>query len=266
MNQHYLQVTDAVPKKMGDEVLSETGWFISALRTRLFELFVLIVSAFIGSAILLYLRWTQRPRQVRAVLRFWSRSFIFGARIILGVKYRVEGLENVPAGAVVFVGNHQSYWESIAMTAIVPDLNVVTKRAAMAIPVFGWGLQHAPMTPIDRDAPGRNIRRLVRQARASLASGRSMLIFPEGGRLCPRQRRPFARGLEILYRECNVPVVPFVTNAGLFWPAGFAAKRAGTITLRFLPQLAPGGEPRAFAAEIEGLLNEEKEKLLISAG
>lgn len=235
------------------------------LRTRLFEIYVLIVSLFVGIVILVYLRWVRSPAQVRSVLRFWSRSFVLGAKVTMSVRYRIEGLENIPTSPVVFVGNHQSYWESIAMTAIFPDINVVTKRAAMSIPVFGWGLYHAPMTPIDRDAPGRNIRRMVREARACLSSGRSMLIFPEGGRVSPWQRRTFMRGFELLYRECNCPIVPFVTNAGLYWPAGFAAKRPGTITLRFLPPMAPGNDPGFFAAEIERLINEEKEKLLIHA-
>lgn len=235
------------------------------VRTRLFELYVFLVSLLLGIAILVYLRWSRKPRQVRACLRFWSKSFIYGARAIMGVRFRLEGLENIPKHPVVFVGNHQSYWESIAMTAFVPHINVVTKRAAMSIPVFGWGLRHAPMTPIDRDSPGQNIRRMVRESRASIVNGRSMLVFPEGGRVPPGQRRSFSRGLELLYRDCGAVVVPFVTNAGLHWPAGFATKRPGVITLRFLPPIPPGQDPRVFAVDVERILNEEKDRLADSA-
>ncbi|MDH3738249.1 MAG: 1-acyl-sn-glycerol-3-phosphate acyltransferase [Alphaproteobacteria bacterium] len=240
--------------------------FASMLRTRLFEIYVLIFSLLVGVAIPTYLHWTRKPRQVRHVLRAWSWCFIYGARAILGTRFRLEGLENIPDRPVIFVGNHQSYWESIAMTVFFPHINVITKRAAMSIPVFGWGLYHAPMTPVDRGSPGLNIRRIAREGRASIAEGRSILIYPEGGRVPIRERRPFTRGLELLYKNCNAEVVPFVTNAGFFWPKGFATKFPGLITVRFLPPMPPGQDPRAFAAEIERLLNEEKDKVLETAG
>ena len=235
------------------------------LRTRIFELYVLIVSLLVGAAIPTYLNWTRKPRQVRHVLRTWSWCFIYGARTILGTRFRLEGLENIPRHPVIFVGNHQSYWESIAMTVFSPHINVITKRAAMSIPVFGWGLYHAPMTPVDRGSPGLNIRRIAREGRASIAEGRSILIYPEGGRVPLRQRRPFTRGLELLYKNCDADVVPFVTNAGLHWPKGFSTKHPGVITMRFLPTIPPGLDPHSFAVEIERLLNEEKEILLENA-
>jgi len=241
---------------------SVVGRCVAFLRTRLFEIYMLLVSALIGLVIVFYLRWTRKPREIRWMLRVWSSAFIYGARTIIGMKYRLEGLENIPEGPVLFVGNHQSYWESIAMTVFFPHINVVTKQEAMLIPVFGWGLRHAPMIPIFRDAPGQNLRRLLRDGSASIAEGRSILIYPEGGRVPPRERRPYSRGLAPLYRRCGCDVVPFVTNAGRHWPKGFDIKRPGLITIRFLPTMPPGQEPDQFVSDIERLLNLEKDLLL----
>lgn len=238
------------------------GACIGFLRTRLFEIYMVVVSALMGLVILVYLRWTRKPREVRWFLRLWSASFIYGARVIVGMRYRLEGLENIPEEPVIFVGNHQSYWESIAMTVFFPHINVVTKRAAMSIPVFGWGLQHAPMIPIYRDTPGQNLRRLLRDGSSSITEGRSILIYPEGGRVPPRERRPYSRGLAPLYRKCGCDVVPFVTNAGLHWFSGFKTKRPGIVTIRFLPAIPSGQPPQEFAADIEHLLNQEKDRLL----
>ncbi|MEH6755432.1 MAG: lysophospholipid acyltransferase family protein [Alphaproteobacteria bacterium] len=249
----------AASKTVADTVRNS----IEFLRTRIFELYILTVSVLIGSVIVVYLRWTKKPREVRWFLRLWSASFVYGARVIVGVRFRLEGLENIPDRPVIFVGNHQSYWESIAMTVLVPHINVVTKRAAMAIPVFGWGLRYAPMTPIDRDAPGQNLRRLLRQGRASIKEGRSILIYPEGGRVPPGEHRPFTRGLGPLYRHCQCEVVPFVTNAGLHWPVGFQTKRPGTVTIRFFPAVSAGADPLEFAESMETRLNTEKDKLLV---
>ncbi len=235
---------------------------LAFLRTRLFDIYVLFMSLGVGSLIVVYHYWVRNPRQIRGLLRFWSRAFIEGARVIIGIRYRIEGVENIPDKPVIFIGNHQSYWESIMMTVLIPHINVVTKRAAMSIPVFGWGLFHAPMIPIDRDAPGRNLRRMLRLGAQSISEGRSLLIFPEGGRVPVAERRKYTRGFELLYKRCDADVVPFVTNAGLHWPAGFATKRPGLITLRFLPAIPSGGDHRAFAREIEAVLNLEKERLI----
>lgn len=231
------------------------------MRTRLFELAILLWSVPFGLAILTVFQVWRPPWVVRWALRRWSAGFIGAARWIVGVEYRIEGHENVPRRPVIFVSNHQSYWESIAFTVFVPDLNVIAKAEAMDIPVFGWGLRHAPMIPVERDRRGTNLRRIIREARKGLAEGRSVLLFPEGTRVPPGRFRPYERGVEALYRTCRTDIVPVVHNAGLLWTGGFQPKRAGLVTLRFLPPIAPGRNPEAVAAEIEDLLNREKERL-----
>lgn len=246
-------------------VPAEPGIPLQVLRTRLFEIAILLWSLPFGLAILTLFRVARPPGAVRRTLRLWSSGFIFAARHIVGVRYRFEGFENVPAGPVVFVSNHQSYWESIAFTAFVPHINVVSKAEAMEIPVFGWGLRHAPMTPVFRNRKGTNLRRIVREAKKSLAQGRSVLIFPEGTRVSPGCRRPHLRGLELLYSACDAPIVPVVHNAGLCWSAGFGVKRAGEVVMRFCPPIAPGQDPARIARQTEALLNDEKDALLLRA-
>lgn len=235
--------------------------WLRVARARLFELAILLWSLPFGLAILTVFQLWRPPWVVRRTLRRWSAGFIAAGRWILGVDYRIEGLENVPPRPVIFVCNHQSAWESIAFTVFEPDLNVIAKAEAMDIPVFGWGLRHAPMIAVRRERRGTNLRRIIREARQSLAEGRSILLFPEGTRVPPGAFRRYERGIEALYRNCDAPMVPVVHDAGLFWTGGFRPKRAGRITLRFLPAVAPGREPEGVAAEIERLLNREKERL-----
>ncbi len=111
------------------------------------------------------------------------------------------------------------------------------------------------------DTPGKNLRRMLKQGRASVREGRSLLIYPEGGRVPPGEHRAFSRGLGPLYRHCECDVVPFVTNAGLHWPSGFQTKHPGVITIRFFPPIPPGTDVREFTRDIENLLNTEKDKL-----
>jgi 1-acyl-sn-glycerol-3-phosphate acyltransferase len=235
------------------------------LRTRLFELVILVWSLPFGLAILSFFQIHRSPVHVRWVVRLWSKGFIWAARWIVGVRYTIEGQENVPDHPAIFVGNHQSYWESIAFCAMIPNLNVITKAQSMDIPVFGWGLRHAPMIPVNRDHRGSNLRRIIRDSRKSLAAGRSILIFPEGGRVKPGLSRAYERSIGLLYAKCNVALVPFAHNAGLCWTEGFATKTPGMITLRFYPPVAPGMDPDTVADRIECLLNREKDALMDQA-
>lgn len=234
---------------------------VAVLRTRVFEGWILLVSLGFGLSIIVLFHHIRTPPLVRRILRAWTTNFIWSARLLMGVGWRLEGYERRPPGPAIYVCNHQSYWESIALCTFLPHVNVVSKRGAMRIPVFGWGLRWAPMIPVDRDNPGQNIRRLLRQARASLAEGRSILIFPEGTRVPVGERRPFQRGYEMLATRMGVPVVPVVQNAGRLWPTGFGIKQPGTVTLRFLPAVDPGRDPVAFAERMERLLNDEKDRL-----
>lgn len=244
------------------ESYSVFSTILAFVRTRANEGFVFLVSIVTAIGIICYFHWTKKPKQVRWLLRFWSSNFIRGAKYILGVNYKLEGLRNIPKGTVIFMGNHQTAWESIAMTVLVPDVNMVTKSSAMKIPVFGWGLKHAPMIRIDPDTPGQNIRRLLKGGKASIKEGRSIVIFPEGSRVPLGETRAYARGFETLYKHCNVQVVPFVTDAGLWWPSGYSVKRPATITLRFLPPIEPGMDPSLFAQEIERTIRSEAAALL----
>ena len=234
----------------------------AVLRTRAFEVVILLWSAPFGLLILTLFRVWRPPRLVRRALRLWSAGFIGAAWLIMGVRYRIEGLENVPDRPVIFVVNHQSYWESIALTALIPDLNIISKVEALEIPVFGWGLRHAPMTIVHRTRRGRNLRRMGREAAASLAEGRSIAIYPEGTRVAPGGRRRFHRGFVHLYQRCGAEIVPVVHNAGLCWPEGFQAKRPGLVTLRFCPPIPPGRDNEVVAGAVGRILNLEKDLLL----
>lgn len=231
------------------------------LRTALFCLAIFLWSVPFGLVIITYFQIRRVPSEVRWALGLWSTGFVLAARFITGVRYRLEGLEKIPDHPVIFVGNHQSYWESIAFTSFIPNINVITYSRVMDIPVFGWGLREAPMIPVHRDQPGANLRRIVRDTRANLAQGRSILFFPEGHRVRPGLTLPYQRGLGVMYSAADAWIVPVVNNAALSWADGFKVKPGGEITIRFLDPIPPGGNPGQTARDLEIFLNAEKNRL-----
>ncbi len=240
--------------------------FGAIVKTRIFEGTILIWSLLFGAAIMTVFKiYRARPHQVRWILWLWSTGFIKAAKWIIGVRYRIEGLEDVPKTPVIYVCNHQSYWESIALTSFIRDVNVVSKAEAMDIPVFGWGLTYAPMIPVHRTKRGANLRRIVKGTVESLKEGRNVLIFPEGTRVKPGARREYLRGLGLMYHAANVPIIPIVHNAGLCWTEGFKTKHGGQVTMRFLPAIPPGQDPKQTMEDLETLLNREKDRVLAMA-
>lgn len=252
------EVTSTIQAQATPAVGTGLAW----VRSRLFELLILVWSLLFGLSIVVLFHHIKTPRLVRRILWTWCQGFIRAARAVCGVRWTIEGAENVPEGPVIYVGNHQAYWESIAFCAFVPHICVIAKAETMKVPVFGWGLKHAPMPPVERDKPGANLRRIVRDTKVAVDEGRNLLLFPEGTRVPVGGRQQYQRGLELVYRNCNVPIVPFVHNSGRLWPKGFGTKQPGTITVKFLPAIQPGQDPVATVRMIERVLNEEKDQLL----
>src|SRR5690606_36774515 len=111
------------------------------------------------------------------------------------------------------------------------------------------------MIGIDRKAGGGALRRMVADAARAADRGQTLVMFPEGTRTAPGERRPYHRGIAALYARLDLPVVPVALNSGLFWGRRNLLLRPGTITVRILPAIRPGLEGGAFMdrlqAEIE---------------
>jgi 1-acyl-sn-glycerol-3-phosphate acyltransferase len=179
------------------------------------------------------------PRTMRRMSRNWARGVLFLLRHVVGLTYVELGRENRPAAPCIVLCNHQSTWETIAMTVLFPNVAIVAKQELLRIPVFGWYLRQQPMITIDRGSATQAIRRMVEGAKVALAEDRPVLVFPEGTRKPPDEPIEFRRGVEMLYSRLDVPVLPIVVNSGRFWTSG-APKRPGTITVSYLPLLPPG--------------------------
>jgi 1-acyl-sn-glycerol-3-phosphate acyltransferase len=183
----------------------------------------------------------------RKPLRAWCNSWVglmrWSARWILGIEARVEGA--IPAGPVLFAAKHEATYEALELTRMLRAPAVVMKRELAAIPVFGWSTRRYGVIVVDREASATALRGMMREARAALGEGRSVLIFPEGTRVTPGEAPPLRSGFAGLYRMLGLPVVPIAVRSGHVWPRR-GPKRPGTIIFRFGEPIPPG-LPRAEA-------------------
>lgn len=234
------------------------------LRSRIFDLFFVLWSLpFVP--LMLWPMLRPDPALVRRLSRLWSHGVLLLLRAIVGIRHREIGAENKPAGPALYLCNHQSAFEALMFNTFVPDIAIVLRENLYRIPFFGWYLRHSPMIAIDRAGSASAMRQMMKEAKAAVAEGRSVLIFPEGTRRPPHDRAGFRGGAAAVYRVLDVPVVPVATNAGLFWIDKGRLKRPGTITTSYLPPVPPGGDTKAFLAEMERLIYAERDRLVREA-
>ena len=189
-----------------------------------------------------------------AVGRLFARNIMTLLRVLVGLDYRIVGTEHLAAGPAIVALKHQSAWDTLIMPLLLPDPAVVLKRELLLLPFYGWYAARVGMIPIDRGAGASALRRMVERARAALAGGRSVVIFPQGTRTPPGTARPYQPGIAALYLQSGVPVIPAALNSGLFWGRRAFAKRPGTVTLELLPPIPPGLDRRRFMAALEAAI------------
>jgi 1-acyl-sn-glycerol-3-phosphate acyltransferase len=181
---------------------------------------------------------------VVAVVKSWVRMHYWLTSNVLGIRTRVEGV--VPSGPHLLAVKHQSMYETIEMVRLTGVPIVVLKRELYNIPLFGFVTKCYGVIPVDRSAGAKALRDMLAQAKIARASGRAVLIFPEGTRVRPGETPSLRPGFAGLYRALELPVVPVAVDSGRLWGRGLV-KRSGVVTFK-VGETIP---PRLGRAEIE---------------
>lgn len=192
------------------------------------------------------------PSEIRRTVPRWARWHRGCAAMILGISVRIDGA--VPTGPVLVAAKHPSMFETIDMLLLLRDPIVVMKRDLVKIPGWGRLADRYGIIPIDRDGGAGALRAMLVAARAAVASGRPVAIFPEGTRVMPGEQPPLQSGFAGLYKTLALPVVPLATDAGRVWPRGFV-KRAGIVRYRFGAPIPPGLPRAEIEARVHAAIN-----------
>ncbi len=237
---------------------------MNATRSVAFNILWGLWTALFGPLIPILWLFGTPPRAVRMLTRLWSHGILLLLSTVVGLRYERLNGGNIPTTPSLIVVNHESTWETLAALVLFPDVAIVAKSELLRIPVMGWYLHRSPMILIDREDATKALRDMVGQSRAALAEGRSVLIFPEGSRKPLGEPIAFRRGVELLYRALDVPVLPVVVDSGRFWGIGGSAKRAGTIGVSFLSPIPPGMRASEFVRMAEGLMQAERGRVALA--
>jgi 1-acyl-sn-glycerol-3-phosphate acyltransferase len=232
------------------------------LRSKTFDTVWFLWTALFVPTVPILILFGSPTRYVRALAVVWTQGTLILLRGVVGLKYLQRRRENIPRQPCVIICNHQSPWETIAFIAHFPNIAIVAKRELLRIPIFGWFVKAFPMIVIDRNAGFKALRQMTRECRTALSEGRSVLIFPEGTRKRVSDPVIFKRGVEFVYSQLDVPVLPVAVNSGVFWGPERPVKQNGTITVSYLPPIMPGLSPKEFKREAQKSLQDEKGRLV----
>jgi 1-acyl-sn-glycerol-3-phosphate acyltransferase len=178
---------------------------------------------------------------VQAVVHGWSKFHHMLVRHVLGIRIEWDG--KIPDGPYLIAVKHQSMMEAVDTLHFARTPVVVMKRELTVIPLFGWVTRRYGVIGVDRDAGASALRVMMAEAKAAVAGGRPVIIFPEGTRV-PFGTSPELRpGFAGLSRALGLPVVPVSHDVGKLWHKGFI-KRSGTVHFK-VSETIPAGLKRA---------------------
>lgn len=210
---------------------------MNAIRSSLFMAYAIVWSLLtiplvMVGALLLRGLWGYRAG------RLWRLGVQWGVENLLGIRPRVIGLENMPKEPCVILAKHQSAWETMTVQDLVPKgafCVFVLKKELLSIPLLGWGLAAMKMISIDRAAGKDALDQVVTQGRERLQQGFYVVLFPEGTRVPPGEKRRYKPGGAYLATHVGCKVVPVAHDAGELWPRQAFLKKAGTVTMSVGP-------------------------------
>ena len=88
------------------------------------------------------------------------------------------------------------------------------------IPFWGWGLRYMSPIAINPRIRREALRKIRKQGRQRLQEGFVVVVFPEGTRMAPNERRDYHPGGAWFAKQAGVPIVPVSVNSGRCWPKG----------------------------------------------
>ncbi len=200
-----------------------------------------------------------------AIARYWCWSNVRILRFLTGMRTHVEGAENIPPGGCIIASKHQSDWDIFAVFPHTGRPAYIAKKELMRIPFFGWAARSLDCIEIDRQKGAQAIPEMIAQARAAIARGCRIVIYPEGTRRAPLAEPDYRQGIVRLYSALDVPVVPVALDSGLYWGRNSPIIWPGLAKARFLPAIEPGLAPDVFIERLKAIIEAESDRLALDA-
>jgi 1-acyl-sn-glycerol-3-phosphate acyltransferase len=140
-------------------------------------------------------------------LRWWSQRLLD----LVQAKFCVIGDASAaqPAGRpLVIMSNHSSLYDiPLIFVALPGSIRMLTKKELFRVPIWGRGMKAGEFVSIDRSDHAKALRDLE-QAKATMTSGISLWVAPEGTRSSDGTLGEFKKGGFVLAIQTGAVILP----------------------------------------------------------
>ncbi len=193
--------------------------------------------------------------------RIWGR---LGLRLA-GVQLTTSGTERIPADRpVIFMGNHQSNVDILALLAAIPgQFRWLAKAELFRIPLFGAVMRRAGYIPVERGDRQQSIESMKAVA-DRIAGGASVIIFPEGTRSSDGLLQPFKKGGFLVALQAGADIVPFAIDGSYkVMPKGKPGVHSGAIHITFFAPVQVAGRS---VRQLRSIMSEVRAPIAATVG
>jgi 1-acyl-sn-glycerol-3-phosphate acyltransferase len=192
---------------------------LAPFRTVLTVIVGFAVTLFFAPVVIVLAKMRPTTPIIEACARAWSRAWLWAS----GSSLEIVGSEHVDRSrSHVVVANHLSVLDIMVCFLAVPlPIRFLAKKELFSIPILAPAMRSIGIVEVDREARSAVHEKVNRQAKELVASGRSLIIYPEGTRSRDGSLRAFKKGAFTMAIAGGIPVLP-VTISGTYeaWPPG----------------------------------------------
>lgn len=166
---------------------------------------------------------------------------MFMMKFILRIDYEILGRENIPKAPFIIASNHQSAWETFFFPILFRKSIFILKSELKRIPIFRNYFKKLGFIYVEKEHPIKSLKNLLINSKKSVSSGvNSIIIFPEGTRVSPGEKKELSTGVGALYKNLKIPVLPIRHNSGEYWINKKFVKKKGKIIINIHKPIFPG--------------------------
>ena len=162
-------------------------------------------------------------------------------------RMRVEGKECLPEnGPCIIYANHTTYFDGLIVASALP-FTILLKTYFLGFrqyfynPYLKKTVRSARFIPVD---VSMDIAETLKSCAYVLRNGKMICLFPEGERAVKGEVIRFKRGIGILAKELNIPLLPiYLDGAYNVWPRGKRLPSPAKVTVKIGTLIWPAELP-----------------------
>lgn len=179
-------------------------------------------------------------------VHMWVTAPVFSACVPLTItRVRLHHHPDYdPEQRAIYIQNHINLIDGMVAASVIPHaFSGVMNAWQFKIPIYGWLMSVSKGIAVRRGRREETIRQISEAAAQRREIGMSVLTFPEGHRTRDGKIQPFRRGIFLMARNAQMPVVP-ITVKGMYEvnrKGSFLFFPGRTVDVFIGPQIDPTG-------------------------